>query len=72
MPKAILEFDLPEEQGEYRMAIDGPKCHAALWDFAEYLRQKLKYDENLSHEALVVYEEIQERFYEEVGSLLDY
>ncbi len=45
MPKAILEFNLPEEQDEFRMAIDGIKWHLAVWDLNEIIRKKLKYEE---------------------------
>ena len=33
--KAILEFNLPEEQSEFDMAARANSMHAALWDMAQ-------------------------------------
>lgn len=40
-----LEFDLerPEDEAVYRDYIDGPKMRAALQDFDNYLRSRMKY-----------------------------
>lgn len=46
MPKAILEFRIPEEEEEYRVAVDGPKYQNSLWEFAKYLRDSQKYAEH--------------------------
>lgn len=35
MPKAILEFHLPEEENEFQAAIQGQDCRMALWDIAQ-------------------------------------
>jgi hypothetical protein len=43
MAKAILEFNLPEETVEHRMAVNADNYHAVLWDIDQYLRSKLKY-----------------------------
>ena len=43
--KAILEFDLPEDEHEFRRHIDGPKAFWALSDIKEYLRGQVKYVE---------------------------
>jgi hypothetical protein len=41
--KAILEFNLPEDQTEYQIASDASKMFSALWDMKQYLRNKIKY-----------------------------
>jgi hypothetical protein len=33
--KAILKFDLPEEQEEYNRAIKGSDAYSVLWDIAQ-------------------------------------
>lgn len=33
--KAILEFNLPEEQGEFDLATKAGNMHSALWDIAQ-------------------------------------
>lgn len=42
--KAILEFELPEENNEYTLANDASKYYGALWDITMWLRGKLKHD----------------------------
>ena len=42
--KAILKFDLPEEQEEFDMAYQGNKWSSAMYNLDQYLRNKLKYN----------------------------
>lgn len=41
--KAILEFDLPEDEREYSLAIQSKKSQSFLWEFSEQLRAWCKY-----------------------------
>jgi hypothetical protein len=41
--KAILEFNLPEDQREYNINIQAEKMQAFLWDFSQQLRSWHKY-----------------------------
>jgi hypothetical protein len=41
--KATLEYELPEDQIEFDMAINGHKMHSVLWDLDQWLRSKTKY-----------------------------
>ena len=43
--KAILEFNLPEEQAEHYCAIKGADMFNVLWDLKAELRSMLKYGE---------------------------
>jgi hypothetical protein len=43
MPKAILEFNLPEEDQEYRDTIDGTNWKLVAWDIDQLLRNALKH-----------------------------
>jgi hypothetical protein len=43
MPKAILEFNLPEEQDEFELASNTGKYYSVLWDLDQYMRNKIKY-----------------------------
>ena len=43
--KAILEFDLPEENAEYRLANKGGDYYSAISDIQDYLRSKIKYSD---------------------------
>ena len=42
--KAIIEFELPEDQEEYEMANNASKMYTALWDIKQLFRSTLKYN----------------------------
>ena len=42
--KAILKFNLPEEESEYKDAAQGARWHNLLCDLDEYLRQSIKHN----------------------------
>ena len=41
--RARLDFNLPEEQTEFNLAVKSPKLHSVLWELDKYLRAKVKY-----------------------------
>lgn len=41
--KAILEFNLPEEEQEHRDALEGPAWKQATWDIHYVLRNAIKH-----------------------------
>ena len=43
--KAVLKFNLPEENHEFTNAVNGAKMKSILWDLKEYFRDRLKYEE---------------------------
>ena len=43
MPKAILEFNLPDEEQEHRDAIDGTMWKLSLWGIDQILRNAIKH-----------------------------
>lgn len=45
MAKAILEFDLPEENADYRLAANAGNYYSVLFDMDQHLRSRLKYGE---------------------------
>jgi hypothetical protein len=53
--KAKLIFDLPEESHEWDNAIQGSKMRSTLWEFDQWLRSKIKY-EDLNDEQYQVYQ----------------
>ena len=62
--KAILEFELPDDQEEYEMAVDAPKMYNALWQIKQLLRSKLKYNpDELTDVELNQWEFMQDEFY---------
>lgn len=43
MPKATFEFNLPEEENEYRVMSQAQDTQRMLWDFSQQLRSWYKY-----------------------------
>lgn len=60
--KAILEFNLPEDQHEYEVAIQASKVQSFLWDFSQQLRSWYKYHHAFK-DADDALEKIREEFY---------
>jgi hypothetical protein len=63
MPKVTIEFNSIEEQHELELCINASKWYSVVWDYSEYLRTKIKYDE-LSDDAYKAIEEVREKLYE--------
>lgn len=62
--KAILEFELPDDQEEYKLAVNAPKMYSALWDIKQLIRSKLKYNpDSLTDAELKQWEIMQDEFY---------
>jgi hypothetical protein len=63
MPKVTIEFNTIDEQHELELCINASKWYSIVWDYSEYLRTKLKYDE-LSDDAYKAIEEAREKLHE--------
>jgi hypothetical protein len=61
--KAILEFNLPEDQPEFNTAIKGSDWKHVCWEMDQYLRKRVKYDDGLTEEQLEVYEDMRGEFW---------
>ena len=61
--KAVLKFNLPEDQAEFDFAVQGSKMYSALWDISQELRTLWKYEE-LKEEEWDMVERIRNKFYE--------
>ena len=62
MSKAIFEFNLPEEQGEYDIINQAPRVQRFLWEFTQQLRAWEKYGHEFKDANDAVYK-IREQFY---------
>jgi hypothetical protein len=60
--KAILEFNLPEDQHEYDVVLQAQKTHSFLWDFSQQLRSWRKYHHDFK-DANDALDQIREEFY---------
>lgn len=57
--KAILEFDLPEDNHDFQAAINGNNYRSCIWDFNQLLRSEMKYKQ-LTEDTYKAYEYCQE------------
>lgn len=63
--KAILEFNLPDDQQEFDLANSASKFWNVLWDLDQELRAKTKYaPDDLPQDKYDAYQEIRERLRE--------
>lgn len=44
--KAKLTFNLPEEQSDFRCAVNGVEWMSVCWDMDQWLRSELKYNDS--------------------------
>jgi len=65
MPKIKLEYELPDERDDFRLAINGHDFYFVIIEFDNYLREQLKYhSEELSDGQFQLLEEIRDKFNE--------
>jgi len=63
--KAVLEFNLPEDQQDFELATKGMKFWSILWDLDQSLRAKTKYaPDNLPQDKYDTYQEIRDELRE--------
>jgi len=62
--KNVLEFNLPEDEYDYNLTVNGPKFHHVLDDFHGWLRGQIKYNVTLTPEQSKIYETVYDKFYQ--------
>jgi vacuolar-type H+-ATPase catalytic subunit A/Vma1 len=63
--KAILEFNLPDDQVEFDLANNGRKFWSVLWELDQDLRAKTKYaPDDLPQDKYDAYQEVRDKLYE--------
>ena len=61
--KAILKFNLPEDQPEFNTALQGSDWKHVCWKIDQYLRAQIKYaPDEMSQEKYDTLEEVREEF----------
>lgn len=63
--KAILEFNLPEEAAEHKLALDGGKWMSVCFELDQWLRSLEKYE----NRDTVNVSEVRSRLHEEIEGL---
>ena len=61
--KATLEFNLPEDQQDLDLAVNGAKAQSALWEMDQWLRSQYKYmsDEEYSKDKYETFEKCRDQ-----------
>ena len=64
--EAILKFNLPDDDHEFKMATSGASIHSVLWEMDQWLRTQYKYmpDSEYSKDKYETYEKCRERLRE--------
>ncbi len=59
--KAILEFNLPDDQEDFKLATNAVSWYSVCWDLDQELRAKTKYaSDDLSQDKYDAYQEIRD------------
>jgi len=64
MAKVIIEFDSIEDKEEMEMCLNGMKWYLLAWELDQYLRGRLKYEDNLPEDAYKALDEARDKLYE--------
>lgn len=63
--KGTLEFNLPEEQSDFKLASNATSWYLVAWDMDQYLRDKIKYPEDTkSDEYYEALEQVRKEFWD--------
>lgn len=63
--KAILEFELPENEVDFNLALDGSKWSYVVWQLDQYLRSQIKHPaEGMSDDTYKAFDETRDKLYE--------
>jgi hypothetical protein len=65
--KAILKFNLPEENEEFEMASQASKLYYAVSEFDNFLRNKIKHSD-LTDEQYNVYESVRQELWNNLNN----
>lgn len=63
MKKGILEFKLPQEKEAFDIAVNAESILYNIQDFNQFLRNEIKYNQELSEEKVKIFEEIREKLF---------
>jgi hypothetical protein len=64
MAKVTIEFDSIEDKEEMDVCINGGKWYTLAWQLDQYLRGRLKYEDNLSEDAYKALDEARDKLHE--------
>jgi len=63
--EAILKFNLPDDQLDFDLAVNGAKWMAAMWELDQWLRAQTKYaPDTISADTYAAFEKTRDMLYE--------
>lgn len=62
MSKAALHFTLPEDRQDFEAALNGSAYRFSVNKMLDYLRNQVKYNNNLNNEKIELLEDVREKF----------
>jgi len=63
--EAILKFNLPDDQLDFDLAVNGSKWMGAMWQLDQWLRGQIKHPpENMSDDTYKAFEETRDMLHE--------
>jgi len=62
--EATLKFNLPDDKGDFELAVKASAMYCVLWDFKQFMRDEIKYNGNLTDKEYELAERFQEKFFE--------
>ncbi len=65
--EAILKFNLPDDQDDFRFAVEGTKWYLVVHTFDQYLRSQMKHNDNLTDEEYGLLEKVREELYSTIN-----
>ena len=60
--KAILKFDLPDEEINFDMANNAVNYYSSLMEFDNYIRNQIKYGEKYNKREMILLENVRAEF----------
>jgi len=64
--KATLEFNLPEETEEFKMASCALNLVCVINEIEDYLREQIKHNDKITEEQLIVIEQVRDKLQDEI------
>ena len=63
--EAILKFNLPDDQEDFNIALDGSKWALSMWELSQWLRSQIKHPpEGMSDDTYKAFEDARDQLHE--------
>ena len=63
--EAIIKFNLPEDEEDFQVAVNGKKMYSVLWEMDQWLRSNTKYaPDSMSEDTYNAYQKSRDQLHE--------